>query len=291
MNFYNRVGHVELVSPSSGVTSFSGLDFKFNLKMIVEGNVLPYGDVSILGLNREHVNMLSTARSAATNIAENNIMRVYVGYQDSGENLLFSGTIMRSSPQIPPDNWLTATLVSNPANSMNSEKVYSFSVNKGVNIRTLVNTVGSRLGLKVVFMKYADNSFLETKLGGFTIEGKPNEIIKKLNDLGPMLFYAWSGCLYVTKKDSKDNPYDYSGDIVEISEKTGMVGIPNITWPLLHVTTFINPELKPQGLVNLTSIMNPKANGRYRINSIDYSGHFRGEEWYAKIEATSLGNG
>ena len=87
---FDRVGHVELLV-GSNMKRFDGLDFKFSISKIFEGGVQNNAKVGLLGLNRAHIQYLSTFLDQGTNLATMKRIKVYAGYANGGEQLIFDG--------------------------------------------------------------------------------------------------------------------------------------------------------------------------------------------------------
>ena len=79
MRFYERVGHVELVTADGElVTSLDGLDFRFHVEKNI-GGVRDIAQVSILGMNYAEISYFCTFRDDASNIKRRRRVRVYAG--------------------------------------------------------------------------------------------------------------------------------------------------------------------------------------------------------------------
>lgn len=54
--------------------------------------------------------------------------------------------------------------------------------------------------------------------------------------------------------------------------------------------TIMNPTLKVAGLCQLESVTAPDLNGVYRINQINYSGDYTGDDWTQMVTAKRAPN-
>ncbi|MFO6224512.1 hypothetical protein, partial [Pseudomonas aeruginosa] len=55
--------------------------------------------------------------------------------------------------------------------------------------------------------------------------------------------------------------------------------------PGIRVTSLINPQVRPAGIIRVESQMHT---GFYRVAKITFEGDWRGNAWYMHIEATEI---
>ena len=142
---FDRVGHVELLV-GSNMKKFDGLDFKFSISKIFEGGVQNNAKVGLLGLNRAHIQYLSTFLDQAANLATMKRIKVYAGYANGGEQLIFDGDIMHARPTIPPNNWLNIEAL---MRGRRHTKIVSMAINGRIKYIDLIRSLASYLGLSL----------------------------------------------------------------------------------------------------------------------------------------------
>lgn len=301
-NFFERIGRVEIVTGDTVVLNTDGgsiygnvmkeydsLDFKFRCKKVCDMTTTNCeAEVSILGLSRESIQELATYRPKGLEMPRQRRIRVYASYRDFGDNLIFDGDIVEAVPSVPPENWLNIqAFVGNYRQNL----LYSHSVNMSITVRQLIENVARVLGLKVIFHLNGDKDErdeLMRRIKTFDCSGTQDDILTMVNRVSDFIVYEDCGILHAIMSDS-DGVENKRNSVVEISENSGMVGIPKIIVgsdikdkkPIkIQVKTFINPSIQMWSRVYLESVYFPGVNGSYTVQEIEYSGHLRGNEWY-----------
>ena len=95
------------------------------------------------------------------------------------------------------------------------------------------------------------------------------------------------GILYAI--DNRPQLYPPSGTIIEVSQRTGMLALGNITLAGATIKTRLNDKSGLATWVSLTSEIVPKANGLYIVVRKKHTGHFRGQEWTTELETIRQG--
>lgn len=299
--FFNRVGHIEIVksddeteildtrsmvkaSVLSGVlSSISNINFKFKIHKLFQGNTKGTATVQILGLSRETVNYLSTYLSAESNINDKKRIRVYAGYESTGERLILDGDILYAHPSIPPENWLTieAQCTRYRNTKMFSESMRRFTSESGRDgylVKQIIEKAAKWLELDVVYVYKNYSSDLLLVVQQFDVTGTKADIIAELNNLCNLKCWEDGGVLYVGDRDPSAVPRNNTR---VISKDTGMIGVPRFQYPNASVKTLLRTDVSIYDYVQIDSIMIPGASGRYKVNDIVYEGEFRGQPWYS----------
>lgn len=284
---WKRVGHIEFFIDGQKIV-YDGLDFKFNVKKVTNGAVADIAKISVLGLSRDMVNTLSTCMDVGHNLELNHSVKVYAGYENTGEQLIFAGDIQMSTPHSPVDNWLDMDCI---VRGWARNEIVAMNTNEILTIRTIAENFARQAGLRVV-IRTNNVHELDRKIDGFDCIGNFNDIISKMNLLGDLVFYveqsqeegegATNGNLIIADADITKIT---GSDIFEVSQETGMVGTPKFSWPLVNVKTLMNPYIKLWDAIDLKSLLVPKGSGRYIVAEVRYIGHFRGTEWYTDLTA------
>lgn len=316
MQYFQRIGHVELLTgEGSLLRSYRDLDFKFHVKKTI-GGVADKATVSILGLNDDSISYLSTFTDDAHQLQKNWRMRVYAGYADEGEHLIIDGDIIRAVPTMPPENWLNVTVM---CNAYRNSKMISVSSQSDISSFWSKNNTQQR-GLKITevlnrFVKWAgydgwryDNfaneeelmalkEELSLRIKSFDCSGTQYDIINELNDIGDFYVREEDNSIVISPPLNSTRRLPNSRQGLEgadlrrvryISEDTGLVGLPQYKYPFCSITTRITSGIKVFDIVELKCRYNVQANGKYKVMSIVYDGHLRGEPWFARLNAQSL---
>lgn len=75
---------------------------------------------------------------------------------------------------------------------------------------------------------------------------------------------------------------------VFLSERTGMIGTPEITSKGIEVKSMLNPALRLGGLIDVESVDNAEANGKWKISKLTIEGSNRGQTHATTVEGRKL---
>ena len=327
MKFYNRVGHVEIITEDGKVSrEYNGLDFRFHVEKTY-GGTKDTATVGILGLNQESISYLSTFADMATVLSKRRRVRVYAGYEDEGENLIIDGDMIEAIPSIPPDNWLTIRVV---CNAYRNTEMMSMSMISEPKWNKRLQAQNQKWGFRIDeildrFVKYAGldgwrisdsdpdehmrlyNLVYGMYLRSFDCTGTRDDIIRELNRIGDFAVALDGRTLVVGPRPwllnrgyptlQQQVEYNQLGSrgqkkhmkIPVLDMEHGLVGIPQYKWPCCTMTTFLTCGTKIFDRVELKCRYNTEANGIYVVYGISYDGQLRGTPWYAKLHARADG--
>jgi hypothetical protein len=120
----------------------------------------------------------------------------------------------------------------------------------------------------------------------FDFTGSQTQLLEALAKLGGGIPFLDNGKLVVV---SEQDPAIQTGVLVkEISEASGMIGIPKVDYIGAEIKMLLDTTIKRGDTVHLTSNRIPAASGYYRVYHIRHEGHLRGEEWYTTVKAWRL---
>lgn len=306
MTFYERVGHVELVTADGTLLqTLEGLDFKFHVEKNV-GGVRDKAVVSILGLNYATISYFCTFMDDARPIQRRRRVRVYAGYKDEGENLMIDGDIVKATPSMPPDNWLNMTVMTNAYRNTEmltfgmtpdlfwNWRVKAYSQQHGYAVKDILDRVVKYAHLKgwridyTVQDKTKLNMSLYKRIKSFDCTGFLQDIIRELNYLGEWIIREQDGMLVISDLDPNQNDIGLNSGVKIISPESGLVGIPQYKYPYCVMTTRITGGIKIFDIVELKCRYNIEANGLYKVYTITYEGQLRGQPWFAKLDARNI---
>lgn len=75
-----------------------------------------------------------------------------------------------------------------------------------------------------------------------------------------------------------------------VTARTGLMNTPQASKGEVTFQTIMNPTLKVAGLCQLESVTAPDLNGVYRIDQINYSGDYTGDDWTQMVTAKRAPN-
>lgn len=91
------------------------------------------------------------------------------------------------------------------------------------------------------------------------------------------------GIVYAYPKETSANPRAST----VINKGSGLLSVTGINVTNATITTFLDEQDPGLDGLNLTSEMNPHANGLYTVTSRRFTGHFTGNQWYTEYTCTN----
>ncbi len=264
-----------------------GLNIGFNVKIYSQIGIPAEAYIDIYNLNREDMQFLTT--SVAKWMEQQTLIQLYAGY-DNDVDMIFSGQIKEAPPQGFPDvalrvsglsgaEWMSKTIDIQKANLKLIDLIdYTSSVTGyPVNIPKKIRDTNEELNKKIDQFSYTGTVYnlldkIQRMSGGFTINGKS------------FFLSTYNDNTYVWNPDQQNE-----GNILTISEKTGMVGIPALSQVGANVKMLLNTKVHTGDTVYLESVRVPQANGKYYVTQINHQGELRGSSWYTTLSCTRYG--
>ena len=275
-NIYQRSYHLTIVDELTGVSkTYTNLDIKFRIKKVMAPTRYT-AKISVLGLSWETMNNISATSlyditTAAQKLKKRIILKA--GYVDN-EVEIFGGYIVAATIQSPPDMWLNMT-VCNYVDFAEGSK--SLSYGAGMTAKQIAFAVSDSLKIPIVY-KCKNQEAATTKLGPTVISGNWSAIFKRLQKLASWEVFYDNGFIYIA-----DNSFaDLSNELeLTFNKRTGLIKVNSIDFISCSITTFLNQNANLSNIMNVESELMPVVNGKYRIFTKEYFGHFRGKEWYS----------
>lgn len=287
--FYNRVGHVEILMDGF-VKEYRECDFKFNVRKNCIGACVDTAKIGILGLNRDTVGALSTYMDVATNINMRRYIKVYAGYELTGEQLIFAGDIMFAKPSQPVDNWLNIEAQIGAWLRFETRSVSSGNGEDGQTVGILIQNIAKAMRLRVDTRSISKEE-LNSPVSSFDCSGNWLDIIRRLNatmNVKVLLPCDDDGNMYM-KVVPDDITKIHGEKNFKIDEASGLIGVPEYSWPYVKFTMLINPAVKMFDTISIKSNLVPHASGHeYQITDITYNGQMRGQSWYMTCSARDV---
>ncbi|MDY7720095.1 hypothetical protein, partial [Pseudomonas aeruginosa] len=143
---------------------------------------------------------------------------------------------------------------------------------------------------------YALPPTLASGRSGYVLSGTPRQCLDQICEAHDLQWNITRDTLTVTDRDGTYEANTSTAPL--ISPETGMVGSPRSLTrnqratakdkkakPGIRVTSLINPQVRPAGIIRVESQMHT---GFYRVAKITFEGDWRGNAWYMHIEATEI---
>lgn len=283
---FGRVGHIE-IDVGGSIKSFHDLDFRFNIEKVAGGGTPNFAQIGILGLSRTTVNDIATYLNVGKQASRRKVIKVYAGYQDTGEQLIFCGDIIIAKPSQPPENWIN---ISAQTNAWMRSEVVSLDVQlteeekkegKKLTVQRVFENIARLYGMSLEY-RTANYRELERVITGFDCTGSYQDIFRRANTLSSVRMRCDNtaeGKNIIIVYDM--NPAEITGSsLFNLSANTGLIGIPEFMQPSVKFRMLMNPYVHLFDDVNISSILVPNAGGIYRIYQMRYNGQLRGTNWY-----------
>lgn len=274
----NRICYIEIETNDGGkraLKRLEGLSFRAKVSR-KRGAVLSSANVQIANLTRSDIEYLSAYLSPYLNPSIRKKINIYAGYDTTGVGRIFTGDIYKALPSDVPDTWLNIEAKSLYYQNRIPIK-YSAS---DIPVKDVGQSIAQELGLN--FDWQADT---EKTIDVFNFRGSKTELIKKFNLSGDIVAFEDNGTLKVQNKGTPKK----QGQIKLVSEKTGLIGIPEPDQFGVKVKVMLDPSIACGDWIKLESEMIKSANGEYNIYSLDYDIASREQSYYITIGAKNYG--
>lgn len=310
---WGRTGHVRLShddgknwwdSRSNGVE----LDFEFSIQKPLAA-VCMKADITIYGMNREHIDAYSTWTAECLALGLNMRIEVYAGYGDR-EDCIFSGTIFHAIPTMSPNRALRISARSGWFR--NTKPVNGDSNNGTEEDRLLVvedwfKDTANIIGGDVDLSSYAGDMTKKISQASFENGSTHDTVFRRMYEEARRL----SPSAFLMELDAVNGRAQFKviNELVDsdpknpitISSDNGMVGMPIVRYSDIEVTTLLNPAIVRGEYIKLIT-KTLRDNGRlrvgfsseedsietqniYRVYEVKYEGRLRGDKWYATFKA------
>ena len=214
-------------------------------------------EISIWGLPLALMNQLSTVGSQYNQMYQNSIS-VLAGDDETGQNLVWSGTIVYAyvDAQAMPD--VSFRISSLPGAFQAAKPIPPLSIRGSADASQMMKSLAGQMGFSF------EDAGVKVKLANPSYPGT-----------------AWTQALAIARDGAFDVGIDRGtmvitpagkardGDAVLISPQTGMVGYPFFQQAFVLVRVLYNPAVKYQGKVQIQSDLTP-ACGTWKVNRLEY---------------------
>jgi hypothetical protein len=212
--------------------------------------------IEIANLNTAHRNFILTETSPFNSLRVPKVCSVFAGRVSTGMFLVYTGDVMTSRISQPPD-----IKIGLKCGTCHFKKgsVGRRTGGKSAKLSTLANGVAGNLGLSLR-MESPDMN-----VGNYAYSGNALNEVDLLGKSGNCLAYVDDQQLIL-----KPISAALSGSVLNLSEQTGMIGLPEITDKGLKVKFLYDSSVKLGGAIVITSVLNPAANGKFVIYKLRF---------------------
>ena len=253
------------------------LDIQFNVSRTLS-EITTGGQVSILGLSYETItpflDLIPLGPGAAR--AKGLKVKLEAGYYNLGTMMIIDGYASNASISSPPEMWLHLTVDENNVNIPDKQQFGITKTDPPLPVTTVASALFSKFGKG--FSDLTEEQIgqkVKVKAFGPAVYEFP-DAIKAVTQLAKWKCQCVGSTVYaydLLDSRSKLNP-------IIVTNETGLVSVTGITVKEATVSQFITPVNPVSDKLQLTSKLNPHANGRYKINKKNFRGHYYGPEWY-----------
>jgi len=227
-------------------------------------------DIEIVNMNKAHRDYLLTESSPFNSNRTPKLVTLSAGRVSTGLFSVYIGDVMTVTITQPPDIGLKLKC---GTSHFKKGSVGRRSGGKVSTLSTIATGVASNLGLSL------RNEAPEVNVSNYAHSGNALAEVDTLGKAGNCQCYVDDQHLILKKVNSP-----LSGSVLNLSENTGMIGIPELTEQGLKVKFLFDGSVKLGGAVNVTSKLNPAANGYFVIFKLGFDLTSRDVPFYYEAE-------
>lgn len=227
-------------------------------------------DVEIANLNPNHRNYLLTATSPFNSNRTPKVLRLSAGRVSTGLFTVYVGDIRTVTISQPPDIGLKMKC---GTGHFKKGSVGRRSGGKITSLSTIASATAANLGLSLQM------ETKEVNISNYAYSGNALDETEELGKAGNCQCFIDDQHLVL-----KPTHVALSGPVLDVSEETGMIGLPEVNEQGLKVKFLFNSLAKLGGAINVTSKLNPAANGIFVIYKLGFELSSRDTEFYYTAE-------
>lgn len=231
--------------------------------------------VTIQNLTKEVRNYLLTETSPFNKNRKRKRLLVEAGRESIGMTLVFEGEIVSSTPSQPPDIGL---VVRAQTGGFQKTKVVARSGRAQQSLQSLAAVVASDIECSLDFQ--ADDK----QIANYAFSGSALRQVDALQQAGDVDAYVDNKVLVVKPKGTP-----LRGRVRIVNQRSGMIGIPEVTERGVRVTMLLDNETVLGGALEITSDLNPSVDGAYTIYQLGFDIASRSTPFYYIAEASRNG--
>lgn len=225
--------------------------------------------VEISNLNPSTRNYILTETSPFNKNKTPKILYAKAGRVSTGLFLVYQGDITTSGITQPPDIMLKLKC---GTSHFLKGKLGSRSGGKHQKLSIIASGVASNLGLSL------RNEAKDKLISNYSHNGNALDEVANLQNCGVDAFVD------DTQLVLKEAALPLSGEVLQLNDQTGMIGVPEITEKGLKVKFLFNSAAKLGGAIEVKSKINPATNGLFVIYKLNFAIASRQTEFYYMAE-------
>jgi hypothetical protein len=270
-----RIIIVEIEVPG-GKKRLEGISCDFTVTKTA-GGLMNEAEIRIANLAKADRDYIVTATSPLRRPRQRKSITIWAGYESTGVTRRFSGDITDASVTQPPDIWL---IVKAKTGYHARGDLVSRSASAQSNLSQLAADIAGDLDLDLDFQA------TDKAIANYSFTGGKLLQVDKLGQAGMVDAYVDDDRLVV-----KERGKGLAGRIRKLSEKTGMIGVPEVDEKGVKVKMLMDQHTNLGTTLEITSKLNPAANGSFVIYKMRDNCSMRGLPFYIEAEALRPGLG
>jgi hypothetical protein len=270
-----RIIIVELEMPG-GKKRFEDMAVEYSVTKTA-GSLMNEAEIKIANMAKEDREYIVTATSPLKRPRQRKSVAVYAGYASTGVTRRFVGDVTSATVSQPPDIWLAMKA---KTGFFQRGNILARSAPAQQQLAALSQNVAADLGLSLDFQA------TDKRIANYSFTGPALKQVAKLEAAGLVDAYVEDDRLVV-----KDRGKGLSGKMRKLSEETGMIGIPEVDERGVKVKMLMDPHTGVGTTLEITSRLNPAADGRFTVYKIRETGATRNTPFYLEAECLRPGMG
>ncbi len=243
------------------------------------------------------VRIYNLSHTSRESLQEGMIIRLEVGYRSTGLVELINADLVSVEHEKSGPTWITMLTVAE-GHKLLTQVQLAETISPNTPVAQTLEVIREAMP-GIARGTYALPSTLATGRSGYVLSGTPRQCLDQICEAHDLQWNITRDTLTVTDRDGTYEANTSTAPL--ISPETGMVGSPHSLTknqratakdkkakPGIRVTSLINPQVRPAGIIRVESQMHT---GFYRVAKINFDGDWRGNAWYMHIEATEIDSG
>jgi len=230
--------------------------------------------VTISNLDRATRDYLITETSPHNDKRIAKKMTLEVGRQSFGTSIIFSGDITDAAITQPPDIKLT---LRSQTKASKKGRIVSRSMPDTANLSTIAKQAAQDLGLSLQL------DAPDKRIANYSFTGGALNQVDKLGQSGGVDAYVDDDALIVKAKGAPRK-----GKVRVLDMSSGMIGVPELTDRGVKVKMLIDQHTAVGGLLRVSSVQVPAANGDYVIYKLGFDVASDDTPFYYIAEAAKI---
>ena len=271
-----------LLDNQTFIAPTSGPQFRVTFNVLIDfGGLNTYADISFYNLSQDTANRAFALQTT---------INLRAGYNNTIDTI-FNGKIFNVfKERRGPD---TITRVIARGGTSFEKPIINQTFGTNANIVELIRACCTSIGYPVV-IDASQFSDVRPYATGYSLSGDPLRKLEQLANTHNFSFVLDNDSIVIVRNDAFRG-----GSPVEVSEATGMEGIPEISEVGCNVTTRLNPKIRIGGRIDIKSqfrtvnfsnvyyvdVPASAGTGLYRVFKLTHSGDSWGDEWSTRIES------